>query len=162
MVRERDDDKDPHVSKKVMQFPVYRSISAFNLIRAIAYFLQVVGGMLIRVTAYFLRMVGRLDVMLGNDKTLLQDLMGRDLSRVKEGYWKHDRNPQSESQVKLKSKDWGKHKHIVDSDITKFEDWDDDPDLKDAKVSIDELQEKMYLLDGSTQSMDIAAKDEQY
>ena len=83
--------------------------------------------------------------------------MGRDLISVTEDYWEHDGNPQSESQVKLKSKDWGKHKHIVDSDITKFEDWDDDPDFKDAKVSIDELQEKMYELEDFTQSVYIAA-----
>ena len=54
--------------------------------------------------------------------------MGRDLISVKEDYWKHDGNPQSESQVKLKakepkSKNW--EEHITDSNAIKFEDWDD-------------------------------------
>ena len=76
--------------------------------------------------------------MLETDTTLLEDFMGRDLTSVKdvkEDYRRNDGNPQTESQVKLKSKDWGKQKHIVDSDTTKFE----NPDFKDAKLSIDEL-----------------------
>ena len=81
-----------------------------------------------------------------------------------------------------KSKDWEKHKHVTDSDDPDYKGAWGHPEVdnleydkadakyeensrqvksrtifKDAMVSIDGLQEKMYELEDSTQSVDIAA-----